>query len=179
MKVIEGGVTAPKGFSAMGIAAGIKKDRKDMAMIYSEAKCHAAGTFTTNIVKAAPVKWDQAIVYGNKAAHAVVVNSGVANACTGEEGLGYCKRTAQKAAALFGISENEVLVASTGVIGKQIPIEKIEAGIETMKPMLADTDVAGTLAAEAIMTTDTVKKEVAVTFEAGGKTVTLGGMCKG
>ena len=179
MKVIEGGVTAPKGFSAMGIAAGIKKDRKDMAMIYSEAKCHAAGTFTTNIVKAAPVKWDQAIVYGNKAAHAVVVNSGVANACTGEEGLGYCKRTAQKAAALFGIGENEVLVASTGVIGKQIPIEKIEAGIETMKPMLADTDVAGTLAAEAIMTTDTVKKEVAVTFEAGGKTVTLGGMCKG
>ena len=179
MKVIEGGVTAPKGFSAMGIAAGIKKDRKDMAMIYSEAKCHAAGTFTTNIVKAAPVKWDQAIVYGNKAVHAVVVNSGVANACTGEEGLGYCKRTAQKAAALFGISENEVLVASTGVIGKQIPIEKIEAGIETMKPMLADTDVAGTLAAEAIMTTDTVKKEVAVTFEAGGKTVTLGGMCKG
>ena len=179
MKVIEGGVTAPKGFSAMGIAAGIKKDRKDMAMIYSEAKCHAAGTFTTNIVKAAPVKWDQAIVYGNKAAHAVVVNSGVANACTCEEGLGYCKRTAQKAAALFGISENEVLVASTGVIGKQIPIEKIEAGIETMKPMLADTDVAGTLAAEAIMTTDTVKKEVAVTFEAGGKTVTLGGMCKG
>ncbi|MDD7078882.1 MAG: bifunctional glutamate N-acetyltransferase/amino-acid acetyltransferase ArgJ, partial [Lachnospiraceae bacterium] len=172
-------VTAPKGFSAMGIAAGIKKDRKDMAMIYSEAKCHAAGTFTTNIVKAAPVKWDQAIVYGNKAAHAVVVNSGVANACTGEEGLGYCKRTAQKAAALFGIGENEVLVASTGVIGKQIPIEKIEAGIETMKPMLADTDVAGTLAAEAIMTTDTVKKEVAVTFEAGGKTVTLGGMCKG
>ena len=130
-------------------------------------------------MKAAPVKWDQAIVYGNKAAHAVVVNSGVANACTGEEGLGYCKRTAQKAAALFGISENEVLVASTGVIGKQIPIEKIEAGIETMKPMLADTDVAGTLAAEAIMTTDTVKKEVAVTFEAGGKTVTLGGMCKG
>ena len=179
MKVIEGGVTAPKGFSAMGIAAGIKKDRKDMAMIYSEAKCHAAGTFTTNIVKAAPVKWDQAIVYGNKAAHAVVVNSGVANACTGEEGLGYCKRTAQKAAALFGIGENEVLVASTGVIGKQIPIEKIEAGIETMKPMLADTDVAGTLAAEAIMTNDTVKKEVAVTFEAGGKTVTLGGMCKG
>ena len=179
MRVIEGGVTAPKGFSAMGIAAGIKKDRKDMAMIYSEAKCHAAGTFTTNIVKAAPVKWDQAIVYGNKAAHAVVVNSGVANACTGEEGLGYCKRTAQKAAALFGIGENEVLVASTGVIGKQIPIEKIEAGIETMKPMLADTDVAGTLAAEAIMTTDTVKKEVAVTFEAGGKTVTLGGMCKG
>ena len=179
MKVIEGGVTAPKGFSAMGIAAGIKKDRKDMAMIYSEANCHAAGTFTTNIVKAAPVKWDQAIVYGNKAAHAVVVNSGVANACTGEEGLGYCKRTAQKAAALFGIGENEVLVASTGVIGKQIPIEKIEAGIETMKPMLADTDVAGTLAAEAIMTTDTVKKEVAVTFEAGGKTVTLGGMCKG
>ena len=180
MKIIDGGVTAAEGFQAAGLAAGIKKgNTKDMALVYSEKPCVAAGTFTTNVVKAAPVKWDQHIVYDAPTAQAIVCNSGVANACTGEEGLGYCKRTAQKAAALFGIGENEVLVASTGVIGKQIPIEKIEAGIETMKPMLADTDVAGTLAAEAIMTTDTVKKEVAVTFEAGGKTVTLGGMCKG
>ncbi len=179
MKQITGGVTSPKGFQAIGIAAGIKKDRKDMAIIYSETQCRTAGTFTTNIVKAAPVKWDQAIVYGNKTAHAVVVNSGVANACTGQEGMNCCRDTASKAAELFGIEENQVLVASTGVIGQQIPIEKIKAGIETMKPLLSDSEMAGTLAAEAIMTTDTVKKEIAVETEIGGKRVTLGGMCKG
>lgn len=180
VNVISGGVTAPKGFQAIGIAAGIKKvGRKDMAMIYSETKCRAAGTFTTNIVKAAPVKWDQSIVYGNKTAHAIVVNSGVANACTGTEGMGYCQETAAKVAELFGIDEKEVLVASTGVIGRQIPIDKIKAGVEMMKPLLSDSEAAGTLAAEAIMTTDTVKKEIAVTTEIGGKTVTVGGMCKG
>ncbi len=176
---ISGGVTAPQGFQAIGIAAGIKKDRKDMAMIYSETLCRAAGTFTTNIVKAAPVKWDQSIVYGNRTAHAIVVNSGVANACTGEEGMRYCRETAAKTAELFGIEENQVLVASTGVIGRQIPIDKIKAGVEMMKPVLSGSAAAGTLAAEAIMTTDTVKKEVAVTTEIGGKTVTIGGMCKG
>ena len=86
MQVIEGGVTAAKGFQAIGIHAGIKKNKKDMAMLYSKVPCAAAGTFTTNVVKAAPVKWDQEIVYNHPAAHAVVVNSGVANACTGEEG---------------------------------------------------------------------------------------------
>ena len=179
MKQISGGVTAPKGFQAVGIAAGIKKDRKDMAMIYSEAVCRTAGTFTSNIVKAAPVKWDQQIVYGNKTAHVIVVNSGVANACTGEEGLGYCRETAKKTAELFGIQENQVLVASTGVIGRQIPIDKIKSGVEMMKPLLSESEASATLAAEAIMTTDTVKKEIAVTTEIGGKTVTFGGMCKG
>lgn len=179
MQEIHGGVTAAKGFTAIGVAAGIKKDRKDMAMIYSEAECRVAGTFTTNVVKAAPVKWDQDIVYGNKTAHAVVVNSGVANACTGAEGFGYCRETAEKTAELFGIEANQVLVASTGVIGQQIPIDKIKAGVETMKPLLSASAAAGTLAAEAIMTTDTVKKEIAVEVELGGKTVTVGGMSKG
>ncbi len=179
MQEIKGGVTAAKGFTAIGVAAGIKKDRKDMAMIYSETPCRVAGTFTTNIVKAAPVKWDQGIVYGNKTAHAVVVNSGVANACTGEEGLGYCRETAAETARLFGIEKNQVLVASTGVIGQQIPIDKIRAGIGKMKPLLSAAPAAGTLAAEAIMTTDTVRKEIAVTAQIGGKTVTVGGMCKG
>ena len=134
IKVISGGVTAPKGFQAVGVAAGIKYvGRKDMAMIYSEAECAVAGTFTTNVVKAAPVKWDQSIVYGNKTAHAVVVNSGIANACTGVEGMGYCQQTAAKTAELFGINENQVLVASTGVIGRQLPIDKIKAGVELMK----------------------------------------------
>lgn len=179
IKVISGGVTAPKGYQAIGIAAGIKKKRKDMALIYSETPCQAAGTFTTNIVKAAPVKWDQSIVYGNKTAQAVVINSGIANACTGAEGYGYCQQTAKKAAELFGIQEQEVLVASTGVIGKQLPMDKITAGIETMHGMLSNSEAAGTLAAEAIMTTDTVKKEIAVEVTLGQKTVTVGGMCKG
>lgn len=180
VKVISGGVTAPTGFQAIGAAAGIKyAGRKDMAMIYSESECVVAGTFTTNVVKAAPVKWDQGIVYGNKTAHAVVVNSGIANACTGVEGMNFCRQTAVKTAELFGINENQVLVASTGVIGRQLPIDRIEAGVELMKPMLSDSEAAGTLAAEAIMTTDTVKKEIAVEVEISGRTVTVGGMCKG
>lgn len=179
MQIIEGGVTAAKGFCAIGIHAGIKKDKKDMAMIASAAPCQAAGTFTTNVVKAAPVKWDQDIVYHHPSARAVVINSGVANACTGEEGFGYCRETAKKAAELLNISESEVLVASTGVIGRQLPMDLMKRGIESMVPLLSDSKEAGTLAAEAIMTTDTVKKEVAVKISLGGKNVTIGGMCKG
>ncbi len=180
MKEIAGGVTAAKGFQAASAAAEIKyKNRTDMAMIYSQVPCLAAGTFTTNVVKAAPVKWDQEIVYQHPGARAVVCNSGIANACTGSEGYGYCKETAQAAAETLGISESEVLVASTGVIGMQLPIEKISAGVKAMAPKLSDTLEAGTEAAKAIMTTDTVKKEIAVQTEIGGKTVTVGGMCKG
>lgn len=179
MEIIQGGVTAAKGFYAIGIHAGIKKEKKDMAMLYSKTPCAAAGTFTTNVVKAVPVKWDQNLVYHYPLAHAVVVNSGVANACTGEEGYGYCRETAGKAAELLGVKETEVLVGSTGVIGRQIPIDTIKKGIETMVPLLSDSREAGALAAESIMTTDTVKKEAAVQIELGGKTVTIGGMCKG
>ena len=179
MKIINGGVTAPKGFQAIGIAAGIKKGKKDMAMLYSEAPCAAAGTFTTNVVKAAPVKWDQNIVYHQETAQAVVMNSGIANACTGTEGYGYCEETAKAAAKLLNLDPLQVLTASTGVIGKQLPMDVIKTGIETMVPMLSHSEAAGTLAAEAIMTTDTKKKEIAVQFELGGKTVTIGGMSKG
>ena len=180
MEKIKGGVTAAKGFKAAATAAGIKyTDRTDMAMIYSIVPCQAAGTFTTNIVKAAPVKWDQKIVKESRAAQAVIVNAGIANACTGEEGMAYCSQTAKKAAELLNVSEDAVLVASTGVIGKQLPMDKICAGITAMSPQLTDTYEAGHAAALAIMTTDTHEKEVAVTFEAGTKTVTIGGMCKG
>ena len=180
MKVIEGGVTAAQGFLAAGLSAGIKKgNTKDMAMLYSKVPCEAAGTFTTNIVKAAPVKWDQKIVYESEKAQAVICNSGIANACTGEEGFGYCKETAKAASLALNIPEDSVLVASTGVIGQQIPIEKIKKGIENMTPLLSESISAGTLAAEAIMTTDTVKKEIAVEVEIDGKNVTVGGMCKG
>ena len=180
MKHIDGGVTAAIGFKAASTAAGIKyKDRKDMAMIYSEVPCKAAGTFTTNVVKAAPVKWDKVVVENSSYAQAVVINAGIANACTGEEGLRYCMETAEAAADCLSISVSSVLVASTGVIGKQLPMDRIVAGVKAMAPALKGSQESGTAAAMAIMTTDTVKKEVAVQFEAGGKTVTIGGMCKG
>ena len=180
METINGGVTAAKGFQAASCGAEIKyKDRKDMALIYSRKPCLAAGAFTRNVVKAAPVKWDRDIVANSPFVHAVVVNAGIANACTGEEGLSYCKETAKAAAENLSIPQASVLVASTGVIGMQLPIGRICAGIQTMVPLLQENEESGTEAARAIMTTDTVKKEVAVRFEIGGKTVTMGGMCKG
>ena len=180
MKIIEGGVTAAKGFKAAAVAAEIKyKGRTDMAMVYSEVPCVAAGTFTTNVVKAAPVKWDQDIVYNHPSAQVVICNSGIANACTGAEGYGYCKETADAAAEILGVAADSVLVASTGVIGMQVPIDRIKNGVKMMAPKLDGSLEAGTEAAKAIMTTDTKKKEVAVQIEIGGKTVTVGGMCKG
>lgn len=180
MKIIEGGITAAKGFYAASATAGIKyQNRQDMALIYSESPCVSAGTFTTNLVKAAPVKWDKNQVTSGASARAVVVNAGIANACTGAEGMEYCKETAKAAAKALHIPEDSVLVASTGVIGMQLPMDKITAGIETMAPVLSSTKEAGTNAAKAIMTTDTKKKEVAVEIALGGKTVTIGGMCKG
>ncbi len=180
MKIIEGGAASAKGFSAAAAAAGIKYEgRTDMAMLYSEKPCHAAGTFTTNIVKAAPVKWDQDIVYHHQGARAVIINSGIANACTGEEGMRICKETADAAAGILGIPADSVLVASTGVIGMQIPVDRITKGIGLLSPALENGKEAGNRAARAIMTTDTRPKEAAVQIEIGGKTVTLGGMCKG
>ena len=180
MKQIPGGVTAAKGFEAAGVEAGIKyKNRMDMALVYSEVPCKAAGTFTTNVVKAAPVKWDQKVVYEHGYAQAVIINAGVANACTGAEGYGYCLDTAKAAAKAFGISEESVLVASTGVIGMQLPMDKILAGVEKLAEAKGSSLEHGTLASKAIMTTDTVNKEIAVEVELGGKTVTIGGMCKG
>lgn len=180
MKQIKGGATAAQGFLAADTAAGIKyKDRTDMAMLYSEVPCRAAGTFTSNVVKAAPVLWDRKIVQESESVQAVVINAGIANACTGKEGYGYCRDTAQAAAEALRISEDAVLVASTGVIGMQLPIERIRAGVKVMAPKLAAGEEAGNRAAKAIMTTDTHEKEVAVQFEVNGTTVTVGGMCKG
>ena len=180
MKIIDGGVTAAKGFKAASTAAEIKyKGRTDMAMVFSEVPCVAAGTFTTNVVKAAPVRWDQDIVYNHPGARAVICNSGIANACTGEEGFSYCRETAKAASESLGIPEDSVLVASTGVIGMQLPIDRIANGVKAMAPKLEGSREAGLEAAKAIMTTDTEKKEAAVEIEIGGKTVTVGGMCKG
>ncbi len=179
MKKISGGVVAAKGFRAASTAAGIKKSRPDMAMIVSDALCEAAGTFTVNRVKAAPVIWDRGIVSCSAKPSAIVCNSGIANACTGEEGLRYCRETASEAARLLNIREDGVLVASTGVIGTQLPMDKIKNGVRTMIPELSRETSAGHAAARAIMTTDTVEKEAAVSFDAGGTEVTIGGMCKG
>ena len=180
MEIIKGGVTAAKGFCAAGLNAGIKNnEKKDMAMVYSEKPCVTAGTFTTNKVFAAPVKWDKDIVANSPFAQAVVVNSGVANACTGKEGDDACAAEAKAVSEALQVPESAVLVASTGVIGAQLPMDKICAGIKELPKKLGSSLEHGTLAAEAIMTTDTVDKQVAVQIEVGGKTVTVGGMCKG
>ncbi len=180
MKKVNGGVTAAKGFEAAGIAAEIKyKGRNDMAIVYSQTPCVAAGTFTTNVAKAAPVKWDQQIVKESAYAQAIIVNSGIANACTGAEGFGYCKDTADKTSEVLGIPAEAVLLGSTGVIGKQLPMDRIAAGVEKLVAAKEATLEAGNQAAKAIMTTDTCEKEIAVEIEIDGKTVTIGGMAKG
>lgn len=180
INVIRGGVTAAKGFQAAATQAGIKyQGRTDMALVFSEKACKAAGAFTANIVQAAPVKWDREIVETKKRPQAVIVNSGIANACTGQEGMRYCSETAQEAARILGVKADSVLVASTGVIGMQLPIDRIKAGISMLAQAKSDSLQSGEEAAKAIMTTDTKEKEAAVTFCLGGKTVTVGGMAKG
>lgn len=180
MKITEGGVTKAKGFAAAGVEAGIKyKNRKDMALVYSSVPCKVAGTFTTNVVKAAPVLWDKMIVEKSPFAQAVIVNSGIANACTGKPGMDCCKAEAEHAGTLLSIPADAVLVASTGVIGMQMPVDRLCAGIDKLVEAKAETEEGGLAAAQAIMTTDTVHKQIAVTIELDGKCVTIGGMCKG
>jgi len=180
MKQIKGGVTAAKGYEAASTAAGIKyQGRTDMALIYSQVPCVPAETLKKKVKRAAPVKWDRQIVDSGAGVQAVVVNSGIANACTGEEGMGYCKETAEAAAKALNIDAAGVLVGSTGVIGMQLPMQKLVDGIQVLAGKKAEGLQSGHDAALAIMTTDTVEKEMAVEIEIGGKTVTIGGMSKG
>ena len=180
MKEINGGITAAKGFMAASAAAGIKyQGRTDMALVYSKAPCVSAGTFTSNVVKAACVQWDMEIVKSKEPLQAVVINSGIANACTGKEGFDACEATAKAVEAKLNVPYKGVAVASTGVIGMQLPVDKLVAGVDMMSAKLDESIAAGTEASKAIMTTDTVNKELAVEFQIGGKTVTLGGMSKG
>ena len=180
MEIITGGVTAAKGFLAAGVEAGIKyQNRKDMAMVYSKTPCRAAGVFTTNVVKAAPVLWDKEVVESEWEAQAIVVNSGIANACTGKLGYEYCRETAGAAADALEIFPQSVLICSTGVIGMQLPMEKMTEGVRMLAKAIKPGEEAGTDAAKAIMTTDTRNKQVAVKVTIGGKEVTIGGMCKG
>lgn len=183
---INGSITAAKGFEAASCAAGIKYEgRTDMAMIYSTAPCTVAGTFTSNIVKAAPVIWDRNIVSEGNTVRAVVVNSGIANAATGKAGMAICEKTAEVTAKVLGIDKKEVLIGSTGVIGMQIPLDRIEAGVKMLSETKEASLDAGTKASKAIMTTDTVNKETAYEIElpaSDGKGMVkavIGGMSKG
>lgn len=180
MKILDGGINAPIGFEAAGVEAEIKyKNRKDMAIIYSQAPCVVAGTFTSNVVKAAPVKWDMKIVKDSEYAQAVVVNTGIANAGTGALGMQICDETAQAMSEALNIPKEAVLIGSTGVIGAQIPMKQIKSGIKKLVVAKSHDKEAGTNASKAIMTTDTHNKEMAVQVEIAGVTVTIGAMSKG
>ncbi|MBC3900087.1 bifunctional glutamate N-acetyltransferase/amino-acid acetyltransferase ArgJ [Acetobacterium malicum] len=180
MKVIKtGGVTTPTGFKTGGINCGIKKSGKnDLAMIVSEVPGATSIMTTTNVVKAAPILWCNKVM-SNPYKQAVVVNSGNANACTGQKGEEAVAATANKAAAVLDLQPEDVLIASTGVIGVILPVEKILSGIETLGPKLGNSQEDGDIAANTILTTDTIKKTIAVEVEIGGKSVKIGGMAKG
>ena len=180
MKIInDGTVTLPKGFYGAGDHVGIKKEKKDLALIYSEVDALAVGTFTQNVVKAAPVIWDKMVVENYDCARVIAINSGVANACTGDEGIYNNELFASKVADNFGVKKEEVLICSTGVIGKQLPMDKIIEGIAKVKELLNNDQKSGEIVAQSIMTTDTKPKHIAVTVELGGEIVTIGACCKG
>lgn len=177
MKISEGGVTAPQGFLAQGVGAEIKKkDRKDLAIIYSTVPCNAAGVYTSNRVRAACIDLNRENLQDNKA-QAVVVNSGNANACTGQQGMIDAQRMAELCAELLNLKPQDVVVASTGVIGVAMPMERIEAGIRQAAPALSADGAHN--AAQAIITTDLRCKEIAVDIEIQGTPVHIGAMAKG
>lgn len=179
MKIVDGGINAAKGYLAYGTHVGVKRRRKDLAFVVSEVPAHYSGTFTTNVVKAAPVLWNMEIYKHQKPIKAIVINSGNANACTGEQGMQDNEAMAVAVAQGLACHKEEVLVGSTGVIGVNLPIETILTGINKYVRKPSDQIEDGHLAAEAIRTTDTFTKEIAVEIEIGGKTVTIGGMAKG
>jgi glutamate N-acetyltransferase / amino-acid N-acetyltransferase len=177
MEVINGGITAARGFRAAGLHCGVKKAKKDLAFVLSDSPAACAAAFTQNRVPAAPVLVDREQLARSAYVRALAVNSGNANACTGEQGMTDAWRMVRAAARAARVHESEVLVSSTGVIGQFLPIERIENGIAQAALQL--TKEGGTAAAEAIMTTDTFVKEVAVRTEIDGVPVTIGGMAKG
>lgn len=178
MKQVRGGVTAPLGFLASGIRVGIKKtgDKKDLALIWSEKRCAAAAVYTTNKVMGQPLIVTKSHLADGHA-QAVIVNSGNANTCNGEAGIVAAKRMAALVAERLPVKAEDVVVASTGVIGVQLDVSPIESGMEAL---VAGLSKAGSIdAREAILTTDTMKKELALSIDIGGRTVTIGAMAKG
>lgn len=177
---LTGGITSAQGFHAAGVEAGVKyANRRDVALIWSDVPCVAAGVFTTNLVAAAPVVLDREKLSAAPCARAIVVNTGCANACTGEQGLADARTIADATADYLKIPAAEVLVSSTGVIGTLLPVDRIIAGMKKAAGVLARGADADEAASRAIMTTDTLPKRAAVSVQIDGKTVTLGGMCKG
>ncbi len=179
MRKFKGGVTTPKGFYASGIFAGIRKKKKDVALVFSKQPCVAGATFTTNVVKAAPVLWDMELLRNKEAKHAVVLNSGIANACMGQQGINDNHRMAVATAEALGVLPEQVFTASTGIIGQPLPMDTVEKGVRMAADALSDTEEGGQAAAEAIMTTDTVSKTIACSFMVGETEILLGGMSKG
>lgn len=179
MQKIEGGITTPKGFRATGAAIGIKNGVKDLALIASDVPATAAAAFTTNVVKATSVERNMEIMDKKGKINGIAINSGNANACTGEAGAAANQEMAETFASCLKVAPDTVLTASTGVIGAAFPIEIVKKGIETNAPKLGNTRQDALLAAESIMTTDTYSKEIALETEIGGKTVRIGGMAKG
>lgn len=176
MEIINGGITSPKGFLASGVHCGIKKYKKDLAIIYSEVPCDTAAVFTTNKVKAAPVLVSMENIKSDKI-QAIVINSGNANACTGEKGLEDAREMVKLVSEFLKIDSSSVLVSSTGVIGVPLPMDKVRNGISMACAEL--NKMGGQDAVEAIMTTDTCKKEVAIQFEIQGMPIRIGAMAKG
>lgn len=175
-KIIDGEITAPQGFKASGVHCGVKKLRKDLALIVSDVPANIAGTFTSNQVKAAPVLLDIEKIKSGKG-QAIVANSGNANACNGKQGITDAKKMAAAVAKALKIKPELVYVSSTGVIGQRLPIDKIQKGVEHAAKIISAE--GGHDAAHAIMTTDRIPKEVAVEFEIGGKVCRMAGICKG
>ena len=199
IKKVEGGILAAKGYSVASKRVGIKPtgNNRDLTLIKSDVPAIVAGTFTRNKVKAAPVQWDMQVVHDGIAS-AIVINTGIANAATGSEGLRNCEIEAEVVSKLLGVEKHQVLTMSTGVIGPQLPMDKIEKGISELSQALVGVPSTDTAvlreyftgnkanaymeageAAKAIMTTDTVPKEIAVEFQMDGKTCHIGAMCKG
>jgi glutamate N-acetyltransferase/amino-acid N-acetyltransferase len=179
IKKINGGITSPKGFLATGSHIGIKKENKDLALVYSEIPANVAAVFTTNIVKAAPVLWNINIIKNQNPVQAIIINSGNANACTGEIGIKHTELIAKHLAECLDLKKEEVIVASTGIIGVPLPIELILEGITNNYKSLGKTEKDANLAAEAIMTTDTHPKQMSVEFFINKKPIRIGGMIKG
>lgn len=176
-KEVEGGVTAARGFRAGGLYCGIRKTKKDLALIVSDVPASAAAVFTLNKTQAAPILVNKIQLQGSSTCSAIIANSGNANACTGERGLNDAWTMVEETARALGKPKSEVLVASTGVIGQYLPMEKIVPGIHTLATQISA--LGNRDAAEAIMTTDTYMKETAVKFSLGTALVTIGGMAKG
>ena len=179
MKVISGGISAPKGFMATGAHIGIKKMKKDLCLLQSEVLAEFAGCFTTNKVKAAPVLWGLELQAKKAKIKGLVVISGNANACTGQQGVEDNYALANTFATLAKVEADNVLVCSTGVIGVNLEIEYVTAGMQRYFTCMSDDPDSARLAAEAIMTTDTFSKSIAVEIELGGKKVRIAGMAKG